>query len=80
MPESAPPRRDLPRPVKDCFGTVISSLKKMKECAGCELLAECRSINWDSAESGDGPAAVRRSPGAGPRAHGLMLRPSGSLV
>ena len=38
--------------MKDCFGTVISSLKKMKECVQCEVLIECRSINWQESELG----------------------------
>ena len=49
----------MPRIVKDCFGTVISTLNKMKECVRCELLSECRSINWTAPES-DTPAVVIR--------------------
>jgi hypothetical protein len=57
----------LPRIVKDCFGTVISTLNKMKECVRCEFLAECRSINWSGGESDTaGPVVVRRPlPGDG---------------
>ena len=47
----------MPRIVKDCFGTVISTLTKMKECVRCELLSECRSINWTAPE-GDSAAPV----------------------
>lgn len=51
----------MPRIVKDCFGTVISTLNKMKECVRCEFLAECRSINWSGGESDTaGPVVVRR--------------------
>lgn len=50
----------MPRITKDCFGTVISSLKKMKECVRCELLADCRSINWQSREAGGPPVVMRR--------------------
>ena len=49
----------MPRIVKDCFGTVISTLNKMKECVRCELLSECRSINWTAPDS-DTPAVVMR--------------------
>jgi hypothetical protein len=52
----------LPRVMKECFGTVISSLKKMKECVRCELLRECRAINWDE-NSAEPPAVVRRPTG-----------------
>jgi len=53
----------MPRITKDCFGTVIASLKKMKECVRCELLAECRAINWQAQEeAGSPPVVVRRSP------------------
>jgi len=56
-----PPEGALPRIAKDCFGTVISTLHKMKECVRCELLAECRSINWSGGEKdSDGPVVVRR--------------------
>jgi hypothetical protein len=48
------------RITKDCFGTVISNLKKMKECVRCELLAECRSINWQAQESATPPVVIRR--------------------
>lgn len=51
----------MPRIVKDCFGTVISTLNKMKECVRCELLSECRSINWTAPE-GDTPTVVIRRP------------------
>jgi hypothetical protein len=51
----------LPRIAKDCFGTVISTLHKMKECVRCELLAECRSINWSGGgEETAGPVVMRR--------------------
>lgn len=51
----------MPRITKDCFGTVIATLNKMKECVRCELLSECRSINW-AAGSDDhaDPVVVRR--------------------
>jgi len=58
------PEEHLSRIMKDCFGTVISSLKKMKECIRCELLRECRAINW-TAEEGEAPPTVTRRP-AGP--------------
>jgi hypothetical protein len=48
------------RITKDCFGTVISTLTKMKECVRCELLAECRSINWQAQESATPPVVIRR--------------------
>lgn len=51
----------MPRIVKDCFGTVISTLNKMKECVRCELLSECRSINWTAPEN-DAPSVVIRRP------------------
>ena len=48
---------------KDCFGTVIASLKKMKECVRCEFLSECRAINWQAqAEAENTPVVVHRSP------------------
>jgi len=51
----------VPRITKDCFGTVIATLNKMKECVRCELLSECRSINWAAAsDDGAGPVVVRR--------------------
>ncbi len=51
---------------KDCFGTVIASLKKMKECIRCELLSECRAINWQAQEEAESsPVVVRRSPKGG---------------
>ena len=51
---------------KDCFGTVIASLKKMKECVRCELLTECRAINWQGQEAAESPpVVVRRSPRSG---------------
>jgi hypothetical protein len=50
----------MTRIVKDCFGTVISNLHKMKECVRCELLSECRSINWASLEDAPPPLVVRR--------------------
>jgi len=55
----------MSRITKDCFGTVIASLKKMKECVRCELLAECRAINWKSQEIEEKPAVVKRSPKSG---------------
>ncbi len=54
----------MSRIMKDCFGTVISSLKKMKECVRCELLRECRAINWTEAESDASPAVTRRPSGS----------------
>jgi hypothetical protein len=48
------------RITKDCFGTVISTLTKMKECVRCELLAECRSINWQAQDSATPPVVIRR--------------------
>ena len=59
----------MPRITKDCFGTVIASLKKMKECVRCELLAECREINWQGGEAGAAGQVVRRplnEPAGGP--------------
>jgi hypothetical protein len=56
----------MPRILKECFGTVISSLKKMKECVRCELLAECRAINWQSQDPQQGPAVIHRRPGSDP--------------
>lgn len=50
----------MARIVKDCFGTVIATLTKMKECVRCELLAECRSINWAAGESELPPVVMRR--------------------
>jgi hypothetical protein len=50
----------VPRIVKDCFGTVISTLNKMKECVRCELLSECRSINWTAPDSDATPVVMRR--------------------
>ena len=55
--------------MKDCFGTVISSLKKMKECVVCELLIECRSMNWKEGVSRVGVSredASQGDPAAGP--------------
>lgn len=67
----------MPRISKDCFGTVIASLRKMKECVRCELLAECRAINWaggEASEAGrvtarrrDDPAEGKGASGADPR-------------
>ena len=51
----------MSRITKDCFGTVIASLKKMKECVRCELLRECRAINWTE-EAPDSQAVVTRKP------------------
>src|SRR5213593_4604327 len=56
------PGARVTRITKDCFGTVIASLKKMKECVRCELLAECRAINWQAQETEEKPSVVRRSP------------------
>ena len=55
----------MSRITKDCFGTVIASLKKMKECVRCELLAECRAINWQAQEAEETPSVVKRSPKGG---------------
>ena len=55
----------MSRITKDCFGTVISTLTKMKECVRCELLAECRSINWQAGESAAPPVVIRRVPHTG---------------
>jgi len=55
----------MSRITKDCFGTVIASLKKMKECVRCELLAECRAINWQAQEAEETPSVVKRSPKSG---------------
>jgi len=69
----------VPRIVKDCFGTVISTLSKMKECVRCELLAECRSINWTAPE-GDGTPVVLRRQGPGDGTEGDATMADGSLV
>ncbi len=53
----------MPRITKDCFGTVIASLRKMKECVRCELLAECRAINWTGGEQPAGTVVARRREG-----------------
>ncbi len=59
--DTAPTREAaLPRITKDCFGTVIASLKKMKECVRCEVLAECRAINWQGGEVEAASQVVRR--------------------
>lgn len=50
----------VPRIVKDCFGTVISTLSKMRECVKCELLGECRSINWTAPAEDEAPAVTGR--------------------
>ncbi len=50
----------MSRITKDCFGTVISTLTKMKECVRCELLAECRSINWQAQDGASPPVVTRR--------------------
>ncbi len=55
----------MQRVTKDCFGTVIASLKKMKECVRCELLSECRAINWKAQETEETPVIVRRAPRTG---------------
>ena len=57
----------MPRIVKDCFGTVISTLNKMKECVRCELLSECRSLNWSGQEETTPPVVMRRPPTAEPQ-------------
>jgi hypothetical protein len=58
------------RIVKDCFGTVISTLSKMKECVRCELLAECRQINWQAQEGATPPLVIRRPVPADPDVEG----------
>ena len=55
----------MSRITKDCFGTVIANLKKMKECVRCELLAECRAINWKTQETEEAAVVVKRSPRSG---------------
>jgi hypothetical protein len=57
----------LRRITKDCFGTVIASLKKMKECIRCELLSECRAINWQASAAEPSVVVMRRpaDPGEG---------------
>ena len=55
----------MSRITKDCFGTVIASLKKMKECVRCELLSECRAINWKAQEAEEEPPIVKRAPRTG---------------
>ncbi|HEU4403179.1 MAG TPA: hypothetical protein VFT43_13860 [Candidatus Polarisedimenticolia bacterium] len=50
----------MPRITKDCFGTVIASLKKMKECLRCEVQRECQSINWAASEQEGAPLVIRR--------------------
>jgi hypothetical protein len=55
----------MSRITKDCFGTVIANLKKMKECVRCELLAECRAINWKSQETEETAVVVKRTPRSG---------------
>ena len=50
----------MTRIAKDCFGTIIATLSKMKECVRCELLADCRSINWQARGDADAPVVVRR--------------------
>jgi hypothetical protein len=47
----------LSRVLKECFGSVISSLAKMRECTRCELLAECRAMNWTEPTDGESAAA-----------------------
>lgn len=69
----------MPRIVKDCFGTVISTLTKMRECVRCELLAECRSINWTAPE-GDGAPVVLRRPGPGDGTEGEQAAADGNAV
>ncbi len=68
----------MPRILKDCFGTVISSLKKMKECVRCELLRECRSINWEAQEGEAGPVVSRRPGGPAGDAGPSSSDPSGA--
>ena len=55
----------MSRITKDCFGTIIANLKKMKECVRCEFLAECRAINWRAQEEEETPPVVRRAPKSG---------------
>lgn len=43
----------MTRVLKECFGSVISSLAKMRECARCELLQECRAMNWTEPDGGE---------------------------
>ena len=50
----------LTRITKDCFGTVISSLTKMKECVRCEFQRECQAINWAAQEMAAEPVVTRR--------------------
>jgi hypothetical protein len=56
----------LTRITKDCFGTVISSLKKMKECVRCEVQRECQAINWAAQEMDTPPVVMRRPADAPP--------------
>ena len=73
----------VPHVLKDCFGTVIASLKKMKECVKCELLRDCRAINW-TAEAPESPPLVTRrpigaaDPGGDPAGDPSAERPSGA--
>jgi hypothetical protein len=69
--------------LKDCFGTVIASLKKMKECVKCELLRECRAINWTEEPPDSPPLVTRRpiapgGPGGDPAGDPSAGRPSGA--
>ena len=52
----------MTRVVKECFGSVISSLAKMRECTRCELLAECRAMNWTEPADGEAAAAGGEPP------------------
>lgn len=48
--------------LKECFGSVISSLAKMRECQRCELLEECRAMNWTEPSGGEAAAVERDRP------------------
>jgi hypothetical protein len=69
----------VPPIVKDCFGTVISTLTKMRECVRCELLVECRSINWTASEEDRTPGVLRR-PGPGDGSDGDSAIADGDAV
>ena len=69
----------MPRIVKDCFGTVISTLSKMRECVRCELLADCRSINWTASGEDSAPVVLRR-PGPGDGSVGDSASADGNAV
>ena len=34
--------------MKECFGKIIKDSQKMEECRRCELLEECKALNWQS--------------------------------